>query len=507
MKSVPGDARVASCQRNTGLLVCFGIVISILILDVVTSRLSGQCTATVKLLARMPTSSGVGSPVGVAPNMTSTPAAAAARVAGAVRAWLQKPPSAATAQQQALPLPPEWRRHHIFNGSDGELDPCPGDDEWPPGLWMRPVSLNASVPGGPAGANPPASDGRVLPLTLQAQWAIYKHQHPADCKSAKYLVYEAVQSGIGSVLHVETLALRAALDSGRILVEAPGHFLTSHPWCGANTTPDSCYFLPLSNCTLTDSELAGAERSHDLGNRLKARDLSLPRVVRGNYDSLVWAFRAPAPAMFEAALNKTVMPHPENDVTWWRAQGVAYLLRPNERAAQELRLRLRDKLRVEAPPPGCVSLYIRHGDKHVESKVYEDPEYEEAVKKLLGVDRSLSRHVFLSTEDPATVTYFTNASRKWLTSWVDMPRKPDRNTPNLVYMAQHGYAEEMLDSLLNLDLALQCDGFVGTFASNWGRLIDEMRSTVRCKAHKVFWDVGRDSPVGVPGSWRHKSCS
>jgi hypothetical protein len=34
--------------------------------------------------------------------------------------------------------------------------------------------------------------------------------------------------------------------------------------------------------------------------------------------------------------------------------------------------------------------------------------------------------VFLSTEDPATVTYFTNASRGWSTSYVDMPRKPDR---------------------------------------------------------------------------------
>jgi hypothetical protein len=31
----------------------------------------------------------------------------------------------------------------------------------------------------------------------------------------------------------------------------------------------------------------------------------------------------------------------------------------------------------------------------------------------------------LSTEDPATVQYFTNVSKGWETSYVDMPRKPD----------------------------------------------------------------------------------
>jgi hypothetical protein len=57
-------------------------------------------------------------------------------------------------------------------------------------------------------------------------------------------------------------------------------------------------------------------------------------------------------------------------------------------------------------------------------------------------------------------------------------------------MAQHGYSEEMLDCLLNLDLSTSCDGFVASFYSNWARLIEELRATVRCKAHRVFFDVG-----------------
>jgi hypothetical protein len=58
--------------------------------------------------------------------------------------------------------------------------------------------------------------------------------------------------------------------------------------------------------------------------------------------------------------------------------------------------------------------------------------------------------------------------------------------------AQSPY-EEVLNSLLHLDLALQCDGFVGTLSSNWCRLIDELRSTVRCKAHAPYVDAQQGS--------------
>jgi hypothetical protein len=47
------------------------------------------------------------------------------------------------------------------------------------------------------------------------------------------------------------------------------------------------------------------------------------------------------------------------------------------------------------------------------------------VNKLREIDARLGRQIFLSTEDPNTVQYFTNASRGWDTSFVEMPRKPD----------------------------------------------------------------------------------
>lgn len=51
-----------------------------------------------------------------------------------------------------------------------------------------------------------------------------------------------------------------------------------------------------------------------------------------------------------------------------------------------------------------------------------------------------------------------------------MPLLPAcRKKSNVAYMREHGFANEMLDGLLNLDLSLQCDGFVSGISSNWAR--------------------------------------
>jgi hypothetical protein len=60
---------------------------------------------------------------------------------------------------------------------------------------------------------------------------------------------------------------------------------------------------------------------------------------------------------------------------------------------------------------------------------------------------------------------------------------------------------EYLRSLMNLDLSLQCDGFVGSFFSNWQRVIDEMRVTVRCKANAVYMDAHYKTPAEMDFNW------
>lgn len=64
------------------------------------------------------------------------------------------------------------------------------------------------------------------------------------------------------------------------------------------------------------------------------------------------------------------------------------------------------------------------------------------------------------------------------------------------YAERLGPTNEALNSLAGLHLALQCDAFVGTQSSNWGRLIDELRATVGCAADKVYLDAAMGDPPG-----------
>jgi hypothetical protein len=435
----------------------------------------------------------------------------------------------ATSRKRSLPV--AWQIHHIFNGSSsGQLHACPS--QWPVvlQLWRPQYLVEVSHPDigdkgsatsaikqaaarssaaqhsrhhNPADSAKNEGQGTSLPYTLEALKVVWQHQHPRDCRNAKFITYTASHSGIGSVIHVQSMVLRSALDSGRVMVESPGHFLASTPYCGANNTLGSCYFLPMTNCTLTSTEVSQAPllSTTEQFLSLLARDPKLPRVVRVQPNGDFLYTFLDNPLIFEGLLSMTSIPKgllregASHRLWWWRAVGAAYIVRPNERTYGELAVRARNKLVGEKLKSGCIGLYVRHGDKHTETEVFSDQQYEEAVNKLRSIDPSLTRQVFLSTEDAATVAYYRNASRAWLITYVDMPMKTS-NKSNLAYMAETGYHEEMLNGLLNLQLILECSGFVGSMYSNWARLIEELRSTVWCKADSVYFDVKIQAPVG-----------
>ena len=93
--------------------------------------------------------------------------------------------------------------------------------------------------------------------------------------------------------------------------------------------------------------------------------------------------------------------------------------------------------------------------------------------------------------------------------YTDLPRE---NLPIFGLVAKFGGVNEMLNGLLNLQLAIEMGdaplppptakragepswagaphAFVGTLASNWCGLIDELRATVALKAAAPYVDVG-----------------
>ena len=190
---------------------------------------------------------------------------------------------------------------------------------------------------------------------------------------------------------------------------------------------------------------------------------------------------------------------------WWRAQTAAYLIKPNSRVLAEVAVRkkiLMDGTHDaeglsscgETFPNNMISVHIRKGDKWKEAELKEDKEFLVKAEQLVQANPTLKRKIFLSSEDPNSIDYF-RANKTWETVYVVVDREDFRQKTDMTPL-QHGYnigvANEMINSVLNLDLAVECDAFVGQFNSNWVRLIDELRATTRCKANLPYMDVDQE---------------
>lgn len=182
---------------------------------------------------------------------------------------------------------------------------------------------------------------------------------------------------------------------------------------------------------------------------------------------------------------------PEKHFYWWRAVSTAYIMRPNVRTLKAIEDRKGEIYPEMSVGSGTVAVHVRHGDKWQESKPVDDQQYVTVLEELSLQESdqwALSQSIYLSTEDAATVDFFKGLP-DWNVTFTRVKRYTDKNKSPMGWAAEVGRSSEMLNSLTSLDLSLQCDAFVMTLSSNWCRLIDELRATVRCKADHPFLDA------------------
>ena len=370
--------------------------------------------------------------------------------------------------------------HHVYSSKEaGRLN---GDtlrctrNKWLPSFWL--------------GTNTVAGD--MLFGTSVTQHFIWHHQNPLECSNKKFLVYASDEPfknyghGIGSTLHIATWALAKAMDTDRILILAPtpDGVWSQGKFCDGYDNLHDCYFEPTSTCSYND---AVGEVSFDdiayIDDDVEQHHL---RVVRCDI-GFAMADAALVPTRLKALLHASPIAV-EKLYFYFRAQAVAYIVRPTGRTLAEIERRKQLQGWVGVPD-GAISVHVRHGDKGIEMPLAPDNEYALKAEQLIAEYPDLRRVIFLSTEDAKSVEFFKQYSN-WTVLSLDVPR-PDHDSVVGVtaYAQQIGADEEMLNSLVNLDLALECSAWVGTIASNWDRLIEELRSTVRCKAQMPYIDA------------------
>lgn len=185
--------------------------------------------------------------------------------------------------------------------------------------------------------------------------------------------------------------------------------------------------------------------------------------------------------------------------------------------------------------PGSISAHVRHGDKWKEMSLVPEMRYLDAAVRLIsatqhakdgGADSAealretarqfrfsaavgvaarmspplsaipLASRLFVSTEDPGALTNLqaAGATRGWQVAFSRIPRVNDGPLAQALSVEAGGEGRAAVRlvrmHLGQLLLALEADAWVGTYASNWNRLIDELRAVWVPKMAGPFIEVG-----------------
>ena len=328
-----------------------------------------------------------------------------------------------------------------------------------------------------------------------AQATIREHQFPkAGCHGDdggllhNILLYDFFGAGIGAQIHRLADALAAAIQLNRILVvkesSKTGYF--DPYWCNGTFSIFECYFEKLSGCNpaLIDARQAA---TFDM----QAGDQSQHRILQYSHDINV-KLGILFPDLLRTFLQASPVIQSEYRL-WWKTQVTAFVIRPNEKTRNAIQQRLHDHVKRfgDSVPDGTITMHVRRSDKKYEVKLLTNDAYLQAAESLITEHPDmLRRHIYLLTEDERTLQEFINLPG-WNVSYFHMDRLNE--TAQTPYSVLHrvGIANEVLNELCNLQLAIQGDAFVLTsYFSNWSRLIDELRSTVGGKAAVPYADPG-----------------
>jgi hypothetical protein len=318
--------------------------------------------------------------------------------------------------------------------------------------------------------------------------------------------------GIGSHLHVSGAHLAVALESGRIFLWGNN---TGAEWTDAQTCGEAgvggranweCHFLSPSSCALADALGGGAVDVDTIAGPLaQGQRHKVPAELAERY----------------AAIRPRALP--DEALHWWRAQSVAYLMRLNAATVRVVAgLRANASMLAVTPkhagalntvpfPPGVIHAHVRHGDKATEMALLETPAYFLAAEGLVRAQPlAFSRALFLSTEDPLVVDEAAGFAPRWAVIASRIPRlavvdgrRGTEGPVEQVRLLGAPAGVTVRSYLLQLLMALECDGWVGTRASNWNRLVDELRCVWVDKCLQPYVEASTaPADAGYFYSWR-----
>jgi hypothetical protein len=376
---------------------------------------------------------------------------------------------------------------------------------------------------------------------------IWKHQHPTDCKTAKFLIPTKHNGGFGSELHVLANPLGLAMDLGRVYL--PNPFLNEgsewefdNDFCRNQTEYRrfgfDCYYESWSSCTIFDALGDDALSLLKKWKTNKYHSIPIPMIQIEKADiEYIYSDRFLKHVSRIAGAKKAAMVHmmhrlggkyiprvlkevvecspmlPKFQYYWWRAMTMAYVMRPNAATRQWIEQHRLPALEEAIALNNTAAIYVRRGDKDSEMRLSPIEEYIDGFQYLwtmgyINSDKSKTpRHIFVASESSTVVEQM----KSWQAKHSDLYRihfteifdrkglfaeKTRAERKEGVTVVHH--PEEYLSMLLNIHYLIQASGWVCTMSSNFCRVIDELRATVGGRAGQAFMDLSIEKCTHPP---------
>jgi len=317
-------------------------------------------------------------------------------------------------------------------------------------------------------------------LERRSELAQQIEQHQTNCTLPMANFRYRNRFGLGSDLHVYSLALCNALEAGSYRVR------TVLPWiwlddatCNKDTASAmTCYFSESELQCPNDRFLLESASSSSAGGG--GQQLPFQNMTRGR-----GRIRDECPGLRN-----------EHGVAAIRAATTEFLFtRVSAAVMREAERQLRVVFSDQAVPRNLITVHIRWGDKEDEMNLVPVSDYVSGVEQILQKRNELQHHkhdnddddgivnIFLATEDPKAVIEFRNEAPSVWNIYVDqyfsemLPyRRVQYNGSPL--MSQDLKGKPGLIALGSLLIAMEANDFVLTTASNWSRLMNELRKNV-----------------------------
>lgn len=243
--------------------------------------------------------------------------------------------------------------------------------------------------------------------------AIYRHQNPLDCNSARYLVWRFPLSdrdarNLGALYSTLQVWLAYAMQTNRVLVFDDRNWKLTDERCEHRST--TCYFRPVSACQppLKPKGLVSLRKSKEVGKT--------PQTVQViEFEGAWWPMSATKPFTVTIKRNGVDVPlevvaRPRK-ITQWSTAALQYMWRPNDVLEGKINAVL-NKLALSRSvvPRRTIGMPVRASDKCIGHNIMHSAAGE---MKCIPLDAYMRAAEAVRSRDPAVDTIiFTSESRE-----------------------------------------------------------------------------------------------